>query len=145
MSGIYSELDYDNYLAHYGVKGMKWRPKAERGLPYDAKNALSEIRDAYKGGDSGYGSLRRFTTDRHARGIVNRAAKVGEKARLIKDASEEIRISAHGGDFGYGSVQELVKSDKLARNIVNAASYAGAKKKKIDRYVSGALNKRIGR
>jgi len=145
MSTIYSDLDYDEYLAHYGVKGMKWRPEGQRGLPYDAKNAASEIRDAYKGGDSGYGSLRKFTTDRHARGVVNRAAKVGEKAQLIKDASEEIQVSAKGGDFGYGSVQSLVKSDKLARDIVNAAAYAGAQKKKIDRHLSRAFAKYVRR
>lgn len=145
MSNIYSGLDYDDYLAHYGVKGMKWRPEGQRGLPYDAKNAASEIRDAYKGGDSGYGSLRKFVTDRHARGIVNGAARAGERAQLLKDASEEIQISAKGGDFGYASVQSLVKSDKLARDIVNAAAYVGEQKKKIDQYVSRALAKYVRR
>ena len=145
MRSVYSELQYDNYLAHYGVKGMKWRPEGERGLPYDVKNAASEIRDAYKGGDSGYGSLSKFVSDRHANSIVNQAAKAGKKAKLLKDASEEIKISAKGGDFGYASVQSLVKSDKLARSVVNSAAYAGAKKKKIDQYVSMAFKKHLRR
>ena len=31
MTNLYSSITYDDYLQHYGVKGMKWGVRKDRG------------------------------------------------------------------------------------------------------------------
>ena len=42
MSTFYPENDYRNYLKHYGVKGMRWRKRSNKGLPNRHRSDLLE-------------------------------------------------------------------------------------------------------
>lgn len=151
-------IHYDNYLAHYGVKGMKWgnrlaeqvedglnsaaqqaRNTAQEALNNnpDAAAALGELKTAISGGDDGYGGLATVMgSEENALKLVNAAAAAGEAGRLGMAAVEEIKVSADGGDFGYGALADVLGDKKAARNVVNAAAKAGELKRSADKKLS---------
>ncbi len=82
------------------------------------RSAWGELKDAFNGGDSGYGALAALIGEDKAEWAVNAFASV-------KDAWEELKTAFQGGDWGYGALSQIVGEDH-AQTIVNAVGQVGA-------------------
>lgn len=144
------ELTYDNYLQHYGVKGMKWgsnlKKAVEDGLnnaadsvkdnvqenASDAKAAVSEMKAAFQGGDDGYGGLLEIVgSEEKAIKLLDMLDAAGDTYRTAKVAGEEISKAYQGKDWGYGATSEILKNDKVANTTVNAAAAVGERSRHV--------------
>ena len=138
-------MTYDNYLEHYGVKGMKWgsslRKSVEEGLNNaadsardtvsDAQAAASEMKAAFQGGDDGYGGLLEIVgSEEKAIELLNMIDKAGQTHRTAKTSMKELKEAYKGGDWGYGATADIMKSEKHANTAVNAAASIGERVRK---------------
>lgn len=107
MNTFYPENDYRNYLAHYGVKGMKWGIRHDKAtrlvLKRKGKRALNQVSDKNKG-------------DQKVENIGKQAVGGLRSARNIHEHNRQKRINKQRRD--YTNEISRMSTDEL-RRIVN--------------------------
>ena len=131
MSDIYSGLDYNDYLAHYGVKGMKWGVRKDKRPSGVSRKTNREARKDAKE----YARAKMF----YGEGAGNRRKLINNsvKAKSSKDPSYKKAFDHHLKNQDMSKHAEKARSErrakdtrknvaKTARGVKNLALKTGA-------------------
>lgn len=106
-------LDYDDYLAHYGVKGMKWGVRKDRGSSSSKPSKRAKV--TYKERKS-YEYQKKGLSKEEADAKAAKAAKVAKARKAVLILGGVAMVAAAG----------YVAGDRLAKDYVGVNLKSGA-------------------
>ena len=139
---------YNNYLMHYGVKGMKWGVRHDR--PLSGRSARKERKTLYKQAEKNY--KEGYKTGERKRHISGRTARK-ERSQIYKQIEKDYK-DQYKSNSVEKKKEKRRRDEKIKTNVSKMRNYTGsnksdalksARRKDINKMSNADLQKTVNR
>lgn len=122
---MYTELDYNNYLAHHGIKGQKWGQLNGPPYPLDAEDHSAREKKEGKSGWTKSAKKEKNNKNQNKKSKETNTKKgLSDKQKKFLKVAAGITVTAAVAYVGY----KLYKDTQLKKEVNNIVEEFGSKK-----------------